>query len=183
KSARGEFKPARGPRRGFSFGAKVDDLEQTLELKHGAFESHIAGLAVHLAGVAQLERGKRPVLLERLPDRARVVADASPGVEAFVVTRRGSGIAHGEKVGQQRQRDKRSAALEVFGVERAALPAEIVFPVPDFFSVRRSEEHTSELQSRENLVCRLLLEKKKKKKKNNNQSTKKNKIKNNKTGS
>src|SRR5690606_41853489 len=32
---------------------------------------------------------------------------------------------------------------------------------------RRSEEHTSELQSRENLVCRLLLEKKKKKKGNN----------------
>src|SRR5207302_4350240 len=30
----------------------------------------------------------------------------------------------------------------------------------------RSEEHTSELQSRENLVCRLLLEKKKKKRKN-----------------
>src|SRR5690606_36360186 len=29
----------------------------------------------------------------------------------------------------------------------------------------RSEEHTSELQSRENLVCRLLLEKKKNKKK------------------
>src|SRR5690606_41579727 len=29
---------------------------------------------------------------------------------------------------------------------------------------RRSEEHTSELQSRENLVCRLLLEKKKNKK-------------------
>src|SRR5690554_8184192 len=32
----------------------------------------------------------------------------------------------------------------------------------------RSEEHTSELQSRPHLVCRLLLEKKKKKKKNNN---------------
>src|SRR5207302_11014450 len=30
-------------------------------------------------------------------------------------------------------------------------------------SNERSEEHTSELQSRENLVCRLLLEKKKKK--------------------
>src|SRR5436309_9721743 len=28
--------------------------------------------------------------------------------------------------------------------------------------MKRSEEHTSELQSRENLVCRLLLEKKKK---------------------
>ena len=30
--------------------------------------------------------------------------------------------------------------------------------------IDRSEEHTSELQSRTNLVCRLLLEKKKKKK-------------------
>src|SRR5690349_23997121 len=32
----------------------------------------------------------------------------------------------------------------------------------------RSEEHTSELQSRRDLVCRLLLEKKKKKKKKHN---------------
>src|SRR5207302_7494962 len=37
------------------------------------------------------------------------------------------------------------------------------------FSGPRSEEHTSELQSRENLVCRLLLEKKK-----NNKQTKNN---------
>src|SRR5688572_32561594 len=34
---------------------------------------------------------------------------------------------------------------------------------------RRSEEHTFELQSQSNLVCRLLLEKKKKKEKNTNQ--------------
>src|SRR5258708_29677632 len=33
---------------------------------------------------------------------------------------------------------------------------------------RRSEEHTSELQSPDHLVCRLLLEKKKKKKETNN---------------
>src|SRR5690554_7378015 len=33
------------------------------------------------------------------------------------------------------------------------------------FHLRRSEEHTSELQSRPHLVCRLLLEKKKKNKK------------------
>src|SRR6266446_10363552 len=37
----------------------------------------------------------------------------------------------------------------------------------------RSEEHTSELQSPCNLVCRLLLEKKKKKKKKNNTQKKK----------
>src|SRR5690606_41016104 len=35
---------------------------------------------------------------------------------------------------------------------------------PTVLRRNRSEEHTSELQSRENLVCRLLLEKKKKKK-------------------
>src|SRR5688572_32055066 len=36
-------------------------------------------------------------------------------------------------------------------------------------SRRRSEEHTSELQSQSNLVCRLLLEKKKNTKQNNQQ--------------
>src|SRR3712207_6939280 len=35
-------------------------------------------------------------------------------------------------------------------------------PPPDAQRDRRSEEHTSELQSRQYLVCRLLLEKKKK---------------------
>src|SRR5215813_5749412 len=39
----------------------------------------------------------------------------------------------------------------------------------------RSEEHTSELQSRPHLVCRLLLEKKKKKKKTNHDHKKKQK--------
>src|SRR5690625_5402854 len=36
------------------------------------------------------------------------------------------------------------------------------YPLFDFFLEARSEEHTSELQSRGQLVCRLLLEKKKK---------------------
>src|SRR2546430_8888388 len=36
--------------------------------------------------------------------------------------------------------------------------------VPGIKNMIRSEEHTSELQSQSNLVCRLLLEKKKKKK-------------------
>src|SRR2546422_5018471 len=39
------------------------------------------------------------------------------------------------------------------------------------FTGVRSEEHTSELQSRLHLVCRLLLEKKKKKKKKNPQNS------------
>src|SRR5688572_31682475 len=41
----------------------------------------------------------------------------------------------------------------------------------DGASGNRSEEHTSELQSQSNLVCRLLLEKKKKKKKRENNIT------------
>src|SRR5207302_3284029 len=40
----------------------------------------------------------------------------------------------------------------------------------------RSEEHTSELQSRENLVCRLLLEKKKKKKQKDKREDKQNTV-------
>src|SRR2546430_6777866 len=38
---------------------------------------------------------------------------------------------------------------------------QLLVPPPHVFVPRRSEEHTSELQSQSNLVCRLLLEKKK----------------------
>src|SRR5690349_23714986 len=57
------------------------------------------------------------------------------------------------------------------GVARVDRPAEARgafngHDVRDLRSIeQRSEEHTSELQSRRDLVCRLLLEKKKKKKK------------------
>ena len=54
--------------------------------------------------------------------------------------------------------------FQVFGVEI------------ELWRIDRSEEHTSELQSRLHLVCRLLLEKKKKEKKKKNK-TKKKKIK------
>src|SRR5690606_40296637 len=45
----------------------------------------------------------------------------------------------------------------LYGVEKISEAQEEIKYLP------RSEEHTSELQSRENLVCRLLLEKKKNK--------------------
>src|SRR5690349_22636698 len=51
----------------------------------------------------------------------------------------------------------------------AALPLEGYAGVEQVLP--RSEEHTSELQSRRDLVCRLLLEKKKKRKDNNNNRT------------
>src|SRR3712207_7763715 len=43
----------------------------------------------------------------------------------------------------------------------AALMPMIVYPFGPTVNLPRSEEHTSELQSRQYLVCRLLLEKKK----------------------
>src|SRR3712207_7921482 len=45
------------------------------------------------------------------------------------------------------------------------IPKSATLPPPMRSVSRRSEEHTSELQSRQYLVCRLLLEKKKKKQK------------------
>src|SRR5690606_41585506 len=50
-------------------------------------------------------------------------------------------------------------------IEAAGLPPEArkiaLEELEKFETLSRSEEHTSELQSRENLVCRLLLEKRK----------------------
>src|SRR5437868_9135771 len=54
------------------------------------------------------------------------------------------------------------AAPRARSPRRAASPASAAHGLPP--SRRRSEEHTSELQSRFDLVCRLLLEKKKKQK-------------------
>src|SRR2546421_6166995 len=58
---------------------------------------------------------------------------------------------------QTRQRWRRDAEVPVW----AGFKRELDVPVVQL----RSEEHTSELQSRSDLVCRLLLEKKKKKNK------------------
>src|SRR5690606_41005804 len=63
--------------------------------------------------------------------------------------------------------DRRALAQRIADMQRNRIPLSPSqqgrgqLPVHDCRDTRRSEEHTSELQSRENLVCRLLLEKKK----------------------
>src|SRR5690606_40520092 len=53
-------------------------------------------------------------------------------------------------------------AIPSFDIEKRPLINHYDIVVPTEGILVRSEEHTSELQSRENLVCRLLLEKKNK---------------------
>src|SRR5260370_20868249 len=52
-------------------------------------------------------------------------------------------------------------------INRLPSPTMVGITTKRYSSIRRSEEHTSELQSHLNLVCRLLLEKKKKEYNNN----------------
>src|SRR5438046_5798726 len=97
-------------------------------------------------------RADDPLLLHSFPTRRS--SDLVPATETLTQAERDKGIAELEgskKASLTRRRDfrKRSGILSrhrTGGLWR---------------NVRRSEEHTSELQSLTNLVCRLLLEKKK----------------------
>src|SRR5690606_40451205 len=68
-------------------------------------------------------------------------------------------------ISNAREKEKLEKKLKAF--ESKDRKSEILGFYTSRMTSFRSEEHTSELQSRENLVCRLLLEKKKKNKKKN----------------
>src|SRR5206468_12932961 len=74
--------------------------------------------------------------------------------------RHARGLRAGFGVQRREPRHRRSARAERMRSPHAARPALLRLASR---TQRRSEEHTSELQSRSDLVCRLLLEKKKKK--------------------
>src|SRR2546421_8580548 len=70
---------------------------------------------------------------------------------------------------------REQAEIDVAGLDAGrvdAAPGGFVAEIAGGLTFTRSEEHTSELQSRSDLVCRLLLEKKKKKKKTNSHGNK-----------
>src|SRR3712207_7928041 len=79
------------------------------------------------------------------------------------------GAAHLDGTDADRQRVAVDDALVVGQVDPQGV--EVALSRPPRVHVSRSEEHTSELQSRQYLVCRLLLEKKKKSKNQSIQST------------
>src|SRR3989442_7424471 len=63
--------------------------------------------------------------------------------------------------GDSRMRHRTLAIIGCLGITVASLAAQGPQPAAQTPKPARSEEHTSELQSRPHLVCRLLLEKKK----------------------
>src|SRR2546422_2085163 len=79
------------------------------------------------------------------------------GDEMKVIAREASAVAVSEIT--RLYVAKRFAEAEIRAVQRALRVPELPESWKEYF---RSEEHTSELQSRLHLVCRLLLEKKKK---------------------
>src|SRR6266496_74686 len=85
------------------------------------------------------------VALERDGDLARIRVPVDPHLEVTGIVQRASREQGPALVFENPTRGRMPLAINVFGT--------------------RSEEHTSELQSRRDLVCRLLLEKKKKIKK------------------
>src|SRR5690606_40787724 len=105
------------------------------------------------------ERGQRQPVLEVRVGHERVIAvveyvvvAASAGHDQVLAAAAGQGLVGAGTQGGQ------VLGIEdgkVGGVHRRQLRRKVAI-LPE-----RSEEHTSELQSRENLVCRLLLEKKK----------------------
>src|SRR5690606_37630585 len=123
--------------------------------------------------MASIVAASRPHSTARWPCRAISAASAVPqepaprmateGVrlEAGVcMPRMGSGVAGGFRVGKAVLRLLLlllSALAQAFRVQRVEVDR---LQQERREAAARSEEHTSELQSRENLVCRLLLEKK-----------------------
>src|SRR5690606_41686870 len=73
----------------------------------------------------------------------------------------GHSFEEGFSVGEDRPQDGLGSGQEVKPPDAAVL--RVATPLDKPVLRTRSEEHTSELQSRENIVCRLLLEKKKNK--------------------
>src|SRR5690606_41619007 len=74
------------------------------------------------------------------------------------------GLSSITRIGAAKYSDGKVGGINLDTTDRFALDGQRLLLKSGIYGDDRSEEHTSELQSRENLVCRLLLEKKKKKK-------------------
>src|SRR5690606_40807384 len=91
--------------------------------------------------------------LSMMPCRALHTSDKATGWHLYF-----SNSLENMSSGRRSKRENTRISEEPFPM--MLLTRTMVYVNPELKRWRRSEEHTSELQSRENLVCRLLLEKK-----------------------
>src|SRR5690625_6909227 len=89
---------------------------------------------------------------------AVVLSMTNAGHEVFVETKAGKGSGFTDAEYAEAGATITVTAKEAWNQE---MIMKVKDPLPEEFHYFRSEEHTSELQSRGHLVCRLLLEKKK----------------------
>src|SRR5437016_12044563 len=108
-----------------------------------------------LGGLPRPETGRSELETAHLPNLSLLAAEAACGLIRHVAPgiTPGSGPGHLGLFGYDPLRYQVGrGVLEALGIEFDLRPGDVA---------ARSEEHTSELQSLTNLVCRLLLEKKK----------------------
>src|SRR5438067_1655833 len=131
-----------GTRYAVQVAMSLDDAYAVLRSARLLFTGMAASIlvGVGLIGVVLTRRALRPI--DRIVSRAREIGEGSLS----------------ERLPRPAQQDEIGRLVDTLN--------EMLGRIQESFEIqrRRSEEHTSELQSRFDLVCRLLLEKKKKKK-------------------
>src|SRR5690606_21839753 len=137
--------------------------ERTLNAKEllEAADSGLIGIPVEIGAYLVL------LTVEELSERARAFTSADivllPGGDASGALRIDSARSASEEEATRSATEfLKELLLASSGASPGALIAWLERAESGAKLTLRSEEHTSELQSRENLVCRLLLEKKKK---------------------
>src|SRR5690606_12198654 len=171
--------------------ARARAIEDAVRLAEGAptlaeerLKSPLNGLADHLTGFGEYLGTEAVSEAQRAADRALAEAAADgfvsalayavrnpldfassvgPSTAAYLVPAGAVGriAGAGGRVAGLSEEAARSLAASA-GITAVGATAAVQNASEVAAAILRSEEHTSELQSRENLVCRLLLEKKKK---------------------
>src|SRR5205085_2848422 len=140
--------------------ALIQGLQETRSQVRDALTNHTEETGKRLERLT-LTNGKRAdCILFLPPPSGSVIIDAKFPLETFRQITDETLPESDRKSAEQRFRmDIRRHIQDI--AEKYILPPETADGAVMFIPAERSEEHTSELQSQSNLVCRLLLEKKK----------------------
>src|SRR5215510_9502641 len=142
--------------------------KQTMAAPATAIVAYDLDFARTLPKVAPRAAESLSAVLAENPEKARYMARRSAGLQGgyFIVAARALGLDCGPMSGFDNEGVDREffAGTNVKSNFLCSLgygDGSVLFPRSPRFEFDRSEEHTSDLQSRGHLVCRLLLEKKK----------------------